>query len=120
MATIDLLKRPTAFEIRGKHGAFNELGQYLAGENELGDCDPLVGIYQRRREKGKQIFINMLHVIPIQPNSEAQISCRTKFGDAVRAWQSLTESERIVYRQSVKAWRKYPYNVYIKTYMATH
>jgi alpha-ketoglutarate-dependent taurine dioxygenase len=59
-------------------------------------------------------------VIPDNPQSVPQQARRTLFADAVHAWQALTISERIAYRQSVRCWRKTAYHVYIKEYMATH
>jgi hypothetical protein len=120
MASVNAFQRPVSIEIRGRFGRLNELGQYLTGFNDLGDENPYVGVYQKRKGPRGQYFVRMLHVITNNPNSIPQQNRRTLFGDAVRSWQSLTEIQKIAYRASVRVRHKSPYNQYIKEYMNTH
>ena len=117
MASVNAFQRPVSLQIKGRYGRLNELGQYLTGFNDLGDENPHVGVYQKRHGPRGQYFVRMLHVITDNPNSLGQQKMRGLFGDAVRAWQSLTEVQRIAYRASVRVRHKSPYNQYIKDYI---
>jgi hypothetical protein len=58
-----------------------------------------------------------IHVIPRNPDTEAQRAVRLAFGDAVRAWQSLSPDERYAFNRKVRYLNMSGYNLYISNYI---
>ncbi len=71
-----------------------------------------VVFYTRR---GRQCV--RLHVIPRNPDTEAQRVVRRSFGDAVRSWQSMTEDEKYAYNRQARYLNMSGYNLYISKYL---
>jgi len=46
------------------------------------------------------------HVIPANPNTEAQRGNRTTFADAVKAWQQMPDDEKIFWNKKAAALRR--------------
>ncbi len=57
------------------------------------------------------------HVIPRNPDTEAQRAVRRSFGDAVRSWQTMTEDERSVFNRKARYLNMSGYNLYISIYL---
>ncbi len=57
------------------------------------------------------------HVIPRNPDTEAQRLVRRSFGDAVRSWQSMTPDERYSYNRKARYLNMSGYNLYISKYL---
>jgi hypothetical protein len=57
------------------------------------------------------------HVIPRNPDTEAQRIVRRAFGDAVRSWQAMTQDEKHEYIRKARYLNMSGYNLYISTYM---
>jgi hypothetical protein len=64
---------------------------------------------------GKQCV--RVHVIPRNPDTEAQRIVRRAFGDAVRAWQSLSPDEQYDYTRKSRHLNMSGYNLYISIYL---
>ncbi len=60
-----------------------------------------------------------IHVIPRNPDTEAQRIIRRVFGDAVRSWQAMTDDERYVFNRKARYMTVSGYNLYISEYMRT-
>jgi hypothetical protein len=117
MAIISVLNTAHSFEIRGKLGRPNELGEIWCGWSECGEYLPVAGVYQKRRSAGKQVFVRMKHYHGANPQTVPQQANRATFAQAVSAWQGLTPMQK-------KQWRakKYPrymsgYNRFIRDFM---
>ncbi len=57
------------------------------------------------------------HVIPRNPDTEAQRAVRRSFADAVRSWQSMTDDERYAYIRKARYLNMSGYNLYISIYL---
>jgi hypothetical protein len=57
------------------------------------------------------------HVIPRNPDTEAQRTVRRSFAGAVRSWQSITPEERYAYNRKARYLNMSGYNLYISKYL---
>ncbi len=57
------------------------------------------------------------HVIPRNPDTEAQRFVRRSFGDAVRSWQAMTPDEKYAYIKKARYLNMSGYNLYISEYL---
>jgi hypothetical protein len=57
------------------------------------------------------------HVVPRNPDTQAQRAVRRSFGDAVRSWQSLTPEDKHNYNRKARYLNMSGYNLYISNYM---
>ncbi len=60
------------------------------------------------------------HVIPRNPDTEAQRIVRRGFGNAVRSWQALTTDEKYTFNKRARYMNMSGYNLYISEYMKTN
>jgi hypothetical protein len=60
------------------------------------------------------------HVVPYNPDTEAQRIVRRAFGDAVRSWQSMSDDEKNTYNRKARFLDMSGYNLYISEYMKTY
>ncbi len=59
------------------------------------------------------------HVIPRNPNTEAQKAVRRNFADAVHSWQSLSSDEKSDFDRKARYMNMSGYNLYISKYINT-
>ncbi len=59
------------------------------------------------------------HVIPRNPDTQAQRIVRRAFGDAVRSWQSMNADEQYAFIRKARFLNMSGYNLYISGYMKT-
>ncbi len=57
------------------------------------------------------------HVIPRNPDTEAQRAVRNAFGDAVRTWQAMSADGKHEYIRKARYLNMSGYNLYISKYM---
>lgn len=57
------------------------------------------------------------HVVPRNPNTEAQVFVRRTFGDAVHAWQALGDDEKHRFNRKGRMRSMKGYNLFISEYM---
>lgn len=117
MAVIDTTEVANSFEIRGRIGRPNELGETWCGWTELGEYLPVAGIYQRRHSGGKQIFVRMKHYHGPNPQTVPQQANRATFADAVAAWQALSTTEKNYWRRRKTPRMMSGYNRFLRAYM---
>jgi hypothetical protein len=58
-----------------------------------------------------------IHVIPRNPDTEAQRAVRRAFGDAVRSWQAMSTDEKYTYTRKARHLNMSGYNLYISNYL---
>lgn len=77
-----------------------------------------VVFYSRRRTASGTITLCVrAHVIPRNPNTEAQRSVRRSFADAVYSWQALPDEEKYAYNKKARYLNLSGYNLYISNYL---
>ncbi len=59
------------------------------------------------------------HVIPRNPDTEAQKIIRLAFREAVLAWQKLSDDEKYTYNRKARYMSMSGYNLYISAYIKT-
>ncbi|MBN2403170.1 MAG: hypothetical protein JXN64_12320 [Spirochaetes bacterium] len=57
------------------------------------------------------------HVIPRNPDTEAQKACRRTFAGAVKSWQSMAQDEKYIFIRKARYLQMSGYNLYISQYM---
>jgi hypothetical protein len=57
------------------------------------------------------------HVIPRNPDTEAQRAVRRSFADAVRSWQAMPPEDQRTYNRRARFLNMSGYNLYISNYM---
>lgn len=74
------------------------------------------GIYQQRHCIGGVKNIQMRFYRPTNPRTAPQQSNRTKFAQAVSAWQELTAEQKESYNARAKGKNYHGYNLFISEY----
>ena len=120
MAVVDRGETGLFIDIVGKLGRPNELGCMWCGWSHLGDSEALAGYFQHRPRVAGQMLVQMRHYWPTNNQHSVQQVWRWVFGDAVAAWQSLTDEQKLFWNK-----RKYPrrmsgYNRFLRDYLQTH
>ena len=75
------------------------------------------GIYRTRRLNGKTYHEKMDFFEQIITHTEAQTTQRTKFANAVTAWQALSDSQKAVYNKKAIGRHMTGNNLFISRYM---
>lgn len=120
-----------ALSLRGPLGNITAIGHARAGLARAGSTNNNSGIYQRRN-KGynnhgynpsrprTKYYVRMRQYRPTNPRTPLQQANRAKMADAVAAWQSLTEGEKVQYREQGKTRRLTGYMYFCSNYLKTH
>jgi len=121
-------KAAPAIAITGNIGRGSGYGFARRGNGLFGEATGVAGIYQRRwtgyNQHGhipgrprRAYYVRMRFYRPTNPRTELQQAGRTKFQNAVAAWQTMSEAERAPYkRRAVKKSRR-GRNLFIQEYM---
>lgn len=117
MSVVSGLTAACSIRVQKKLSLPNQYGQSVYGWGEYGHQNNFAGIYQYRPRKKGRILVREMFYKPINPKYDDQIIVQTKFGDAVRAWQSLTDEQKAVYNQRIKQQHFCGYQLFIKEYM---
>lgn len=94
-----------SFEARGK-----------IGKPSLPNTHGHFGIYQIRHTLKGPKTIRMKFYTPTNPQTETQQANRTKFSNAMAAWQSLTTEQKEVYRIRAKKRSMFGWGLFIREY----
>ncbi len=93
-------------------------------DNKMATATPNILISSIRGRIGNVVFYKRqgtqcvrLHVIPRNPNTEAQRAVRLSFGNAVRSWQAMSADERYAYNRKARYLNMSGYNLYISNYI---
>lgn len=124
----DTLKSLTVQNLFGTSAGY---GFAVLGRAQCGDDNFVGGIYQKRhtgynqtgRIAGrvrKTYYVLMRDNPTTNPNTEAQQTQRSKFADAVSAWQGLTNEQKANYNTRRNIGARSGYNIFISEYMKTH
>lgn len=108
-----------------------EFGQLVCGWSQFGDEDYRFGVYQKRVRRGnfwtnslkiKKGFgyCKMKYYMTANPKTVSQQANRNKFGDAVRAWQNLTDDQKSVYNKLATRENKSGFNIFIAEWVKSH
>ena len=95
-----------------------DYGSIIYGDNLIGDIDEFTGIYQRRHDGDEITICRQKFWVSKNPRTESQQANRHKFRDAIAAWHSLTENEKMFYNNKSKGTKRSGFNLYIKEMMA--
>lgn len=117
MVVVAWKDRWLCMELRGKMGRPIELGNFWLGLSELGDQNPMSGVWQRRKRKKGQIIVKMKYGVPPYVNTPIQRSRRSKFASAITAWNSLDVDEQIKWNKKSSPKGMSGYNRFISWYM---
>ena len=119
MVVVNPKDRWLCLELRGKIGRPIEIGNMWLGLSELGDQNPMSGVWQRRKRKTGQLIVKMNYCMPPYTNSIPQQNRRTKFRNAILAWNALTPDVQILWNKKKSPWGMSGYNRFISVYMKT-
>lgn len=105
---------------RKKQGFPNLCGGSICAWTECGVNLPSAGIYRiwRRFSKKKQQRMDF-YDYNLNP-APSTLANRLRFGNAVRAWQALSDPDKKVYNDRAKPLNKYGNNLFITEYIKTH
>lgn len=104
-------------ELRGKIGRPIELGNMWLGWSELGDQNPMSGVWQRRKTKQGQKIVKMRYSQPPFVNTYIQQVRRAKFSSAITAWNNLDVERQIFWNKKTSPKGMSGYNRFIGWYM---
>lgn len=74
-------------------------------------------IYQRRRTWHGIVWSAMKPPISAQPNTALQNAYKTRFGDAVRVWQGMSQATKDIYHHWTYPARASGYNRFLRWYL---
>lgn len=119
MAIVSALEKFRSHAVRKKFGKPNGYGEIVFGYSAYGDLNPLAGVYRVRRIQGRRQTEKLPFYYNGSGNTAEQQILRSKFGDAIAAWQGFTDEQKQVWR--VKAYSKHMsgYNLFISKFMLT-
>lgn len=120
MAIIAFPDRVVSSEARKKFGIPNQYGHIVYGVSRYGEINDYAGIYQIRPRPTGRIHVRERFYIPTNPQTVPQQANRSKFADAIFAWQALSSSEKEYYRQKSSGKNMSGYNVFIHEYLISH
>lgn len=98
-----------SFSVRGK-----------IGRPDLPNTHGHFGIYQQRHTLKGVKTIRMKFYTPTNPRTVPQQANRTKFANAMAAWQGLTEEEKEVYRTRAKKRSMFGWGLFIREYFTSN
>lgn len=117
MAVITPATHARTIEIRGTLGKPNELGEMWCGWSECGEFVPEAGVYQVRRSQKGTYNVRMKHYHGANPQTVPQQNNRSKFAQAIAAWQALSEPEKAVWNKKRYPTRMTGYNRFLRHFM---
>ncbi len=79
----------------------------------------LVFYCRRRAVDGARTQCVLAHVIPHNPDTEAQRTVRRTFAEAVLSWQFMTTDEKYAFIRKARSLNMSGYNLFISKYMKT-
>ena len=107
-----------AFRIQKRFGFPQGCGAIVIGGSDIGRNDGLTGVYQiRRTKRSGEIQVLSRDTTSGNPRTPEQQANRNRFGDAMRAWQSLPDSEKQKWKNKVKYTTTRGHNRFIREYM---
>lgn len=126
-------ERPKLFSVAAckSLGRYREFGCSMYG-NTLYGAGPIYldfnedekievsGVYQRRYNQGRKIYVRERFYFPKYPNTVAQLATRQAMRDAMLAWKNLTDEEKSVYNIRAKGKSYYGFNLYVKEFILSH
>ncbi len=77
------------------------------------------GIWQNRKTRRGKVPIRMKFYAPTNPRTVDQQANRTKFAEAMTAWQALTPEQKKSYNERARKRQMFGHNLFIKEYMHT-
>ena len=120
-----------SLSVQKRYGLPDSYGGVIFGWCRFGDDDWRQAVYQRRTirkdywtktyhpAKGRG-WCKMKYYYTKNPRYIPQQNNRNKFGDAMRAWQSLTDEQKKVYSITMGDRGLNPHNKFIRQYMKSH
>jgi hypothetical protein len=105
------------FFITKKLALPSDFGEIMFGFSDFGYYNEYNGIYKRYHYKNGVKSTRVRHYIPENPRTTAQQARRTKFSEAMSAWQALTESEQLQYTKRARKINIFGHNLFISEYM---
>jgi len=123
------LGRPREYG-RGQFG-FSAFGQVLTfytpgqfgdaryGKDFFGAIYRITGVWRRKRFSGGKKYLCQNYYFPTNPRSIPQQNNRTKFANAVLAWQNLTTSQKEYYNDRESGRKMSGYNIFLHNFMSS-
>lgn len=95
-------------------------GVQLYGFSEYGSDNPRWGIYQRRHDNGKVIYVRENFYIPKQTMSEAKQANWDKFKSGMEAWALLTSGEKEEYNKEAHKLKLHGVNLFLRRWLNSY
>lgn len=116
------------FGVRGKFGKALEYGEKIYGQGHYGEEEPKMdtgvgtpinrfGIYQKRFEEGKTIWVREKFYIPSNPQTVPQQNWRTIFANGMAAWGNLTNEQKETYNERAQKYHLHGVNLFLKEWL---
>ena len=120
MALPKITERWFCLGLRGKYGPPCGVGDFWLGYSEVGNDDPMAGIWQKRRTAKGVKPCRMRFYHPVNPQTPAQQANRQKLANAIIAWNNLSFDEQVIWNKKKKPIKCSGYNRFISNYIKTH
>ncbi len=102
---------------RQKIGIPNSYGFSIFGWSQYGTDNALAGIYRMMRYGSKFVQVKMRFFDNPITHTPAQTARRTKFRNAVIAWQALSPDAKKEYNRLAVGYHYFGYHLFIKRFM---
>lgn len=120
MAVLNFPDALISASARKRFGRPNQYGQIVYGVSMYGEENNYTGIYQTRPSKKGRVQVLERFYVPTNPQSVPQQANRSKFADAIAAWQALSPSQKEFFRLKSYGKRMSGYNVFLHEYLISH
>ncbi len=119
MAKVAAAQKWIGAQARRRVGWPDSYGRRKFGTFTYGDDQGAYGIWQQRRSKKGRYQVLMPYYWPRNPNTEEQQNQRTKFRNAIEAWQSLTTEQKEQYNEVAKGKKRHGYGFFLSEFLKT-
>ncbi len=128
MAFVKAGEKVPAIKITKRVGKPNQLGWIMMGWSELGDDNPMAGVYQGRPRRKKYVragdkipgYRYNFHMKPAWPTNtitERRTAVRNKFRNGVNSWKSLTAEQKKSYNERANKQRRQGFCLFMSAYL---
>jgi len=98
----------------------NGLGDLVLGVSLYGVNNIRWGIYQRRHNKGKVVYVRESFYRPSNPRTVKQQNWRAVFTAGMVAWKNLTDEQKKVYNKRGHTLKICGVNLFLRNWLKSH
>jgi hypothetical protein len=117
MPFVEGFDKLNSFRVRGMFGRVKAFKDHTKTAEQVMAENPLAGVYQIRHTKSGPKLLKEKLYWPNNPQTEEQQMWRGVFAEGVRAWQSLTPTQKLVYNIRARRFKFLGFNLFMREWL---